>query len=158
MVKLAQVKSLGRKGPGVHPRAKQRLKKPKSITKLIKEADTVFSRKVRTSNKDGTVLTDMEGNEVNQCFTCLGIFLVKRLHCGHYLSRWYKSARWDFDNARPQCMMCNLYKKGDAVRFRQNLIKEIGEARVLAVEAKRNVSTKLTREYLENLIANLSEE
>jgi len=51
--------------------------------------------------------------------------------------------------------MCNVWKKGDPVAFRQNLIKEIGEARVLAVEAKRNQPLKLTREFLENLIAKL---
>ena len=129
-------------------------RKPLSISKLIKECDRLFSIKVR-ANKGKVKLEDMEGNEVNQCYTCLGIFLIKRLHAGHYLSRWYKSARWDFDNARPQCFACNIMRKGDSIKFRQHLVQEIGEKRVKAVEAKRNEHTKLTREYLTDLIEKL---
>ena len=132
------------------PRKKKRAEK--SISQLIGIADKLFSVRVRTPE---TPMQDMEGNDVNQCYTCLGIFLVKRLHAGHYLSRWYKAARWDKDNARPQCFACNIMRKGDAVKFRQHLVQEIGEKRVKAVEAKRNVHVKLTREYLENLIKTL---
>lgn len=89
------------------------------------------------------------------CFTCGREYEPKKLHCGHFLSRYYKAARWDEDNARPQCMMCNLWKRGDPITFRQNLIKEIGEERVKAVEAKRTQPTKLTREFLEQLIITL---
>lgn len=121
--------------------------KPPSIAKLTKEADALFSRKVRQINVPVAALP---------CFTCGTRFEKKKLHCGHYLSRYYKAARWDDDNARPQCMMCNLWKRGDPITFRANLIKEIGEERVKAVEAKHNISFKLTREYLLDLIAKLS--
>src|SRR3990167_4089808 len=118
-----------------------------SISKLIKTADALFSASVRQlgANKEG----------LNQCYTCKKWFSIKKLHCGHFLSRYYKTARWDKDNARPQCMMCNLWKKGDTVNFRINLVNEIGVERVEIVEAKRNVSIKLSREYLEDLIENL---
>lgn len=91
-----------------------------------------------------------------RCYTCGVAVEAKKAHLGHYLSRYYKAARWDADNCRPQCMMCNLWKRGDPITFRQNLIKEIGEERVLAVEAKRNIPIKLTRHYLTNLIQSLS--
>lgn len=127
--------------------------KAPSISKLIKEADRLFSLKVR----DTGAYEDYEMEQFyNECFTCKNHYPIKRLHNGHYLSRYYKAARWDADNCRPQCMMCNLWKRGDPITFRQNLIKEIGEARVLAVEVKRGVSVKLTREYLTTLIAQLS--
>ena len=96
----------------------------------------------------------LEGLKV-KCFTC-GIWLpAKKAQNGHYLSRYYKAARWNYDNARPQCMMCNMWMRGDPIRFRQNLVAEIGEARVLAVEALRDAPIKLSREYLENLISEL---
>lgn len=126
-------------------------KKPPSISALIKLCDAAFSSTVRRINSAGIL------NEINACFTCGRFYPIKKLHCGHYLSRFYKAARWDFDNARPQCMMCNLWKRGDPVVFRQNLVKEIGLERVLAVESKRSVSIKLTREYLEALLATLSD-
>lgn len=127
-------------------------KKEKTVSSLMKEADRLFSLKVRY----GTNCYGSDGEEINQCFTCEKTFSAKKLQNGHYLSRFYKAARWDFDNARPQCMMCNMWKRGDLVVYRQNLVKEIGLERVEAVEAKRQVSFKLTKEYLTALIASLS--
>lgn len=98
---------------------------------------------------------EQDGEWWNRCYTSGYEAPINKLHCGHYLSRYYKSARWDFDNARPQSMMDNLWKRGDPITFRANLIKEIGEERVKAVEAKRNEHVKLTREYLEALIQTL---
>lgn len=126
---------------------RKRLKpKKKGISVLMKEADRLFSILVRNRGAD---------DDTNTCFTCGKRFPIKSLHCGHYLSRYYKSARWDFDNARPQDLMCNLWKRGDPIVFRQNLVKEIGEERVLAVEAKRNDLIQLTPEYLTLLIESL---
>lgn len=137
--------------------------KEKSISKLIKECDRLFSIEVRrklypinsNAQNKGVFVIPTDLLDSNFCFTCGKIFPIKKLHCGHYVSRWYKAARWDFDNCRPQCAMCNLWRKGDSVRFRQNLIKEIGIERVEAVEAKRDVPTKLTREFLQAKIQEL---
>ncbi len=120
--------------------------KVKSITKLMKECDAIFSRKVRR--------VDI-GEEFIQCFTCEKAFSKKKVHCGHYLSRYYKAARWNEDNCRPQCMMCNMWRKGEPIVFRQKLINEIGEARVLAVEALRDAPIKLSREFLEEKLVEL---
>ena len=119
----------------------------------MQEADKLFSIQTRMT---GAFKPDESDEWHNFCFTCLKVFPVKKLHCGHYLSRFYKSARWDKDNARPQCMMDNMWKRGDPIVFRQHLIGEVGEDRVLAVEAKRYESIKMSREYLENLINSLT--
>lgn len=127
-------------------RSKRRSKAP-SVSKLMKGADKAFSLQVRQRGANG------EG--INTCYTCGFKNHWKKLHCGHFLSRFYKAARWDFDNARPQCVMCNMWKKGDIVTFRTKLIAEIGLERVEAVEAKRNVSTKLTVPFLQELLTQL---
>lgn len=131
--------------------------KEKSISKLMKEADKLFSIQVRMKGAWET-----EGIWWNNCYTHdtekYRMLPVKKLHCGHFLSRIYKAARWDFDNARPQDYVCNILKKGDSVEFRNQLIKEIGLERVEAVEAKRYQTIKLTREYLTNLIQTLKEQ
>lgn len=124
--------------------------KVKSISKLIKECDVAFSKIVRNTGAKKT-----QYGLMNRCYTCDNAFEVKRLHAGHYLSRIFKAARWDFDNARPQCFACNIYRKGDAVRFRMNLINELGEARVLAVEALRDAPINLTRQFLEETLSTL---
>jgi hypothetical protein len=126
-----------------HMLTKGKLKKPPTISQLLKKADQLHSIQVRTrGSKD----------EVNQCYTCKKWFPIKKLHCGHYLSRFYKSARWDDDNTRPQCMMCNLWKRGDPIVFRKNLVADLGIERVEAVETKRNMVIKLSRSYLSELI------
>lgn len=122
--------------------------KEKSISKLIKEADKLFSLQVRRPIPE---------IEYAKCYTCDYTNSYKKLHAGHFLSRYYKAARWHKDNARPQCYVCNIMRKGDAVRFRQNLIKEIGIERVEAVEALRDQPTKLSRPFLESLIQSLKE-
>lgn len=140
------------KGRRTLKKAPRRRVKKENVSTLMKEADRLFSLKVRANGA-----FDMGDGWMNWCFTCQKHFSVKKLQNGHYLSRFYKAARWDFDNARPQCMMCNMWKRGDLVVYRQNLIKEIGLERVEAVEAKRQVSFKLTKEYLTALIASLTE-
>ena len=97
-----------------------------AITKLL---DKAFSIKVRQKSMDSQGFV--------ACYTCGHKNHWKKMQCGHYLSRFYKATRWDYDNARPQCMMCNLWKRGDPIVFRANLIKEIGVERVEAVESKR---------------------
>ena len=121
--------------------------KVKSISKLLKEADALFSKIVRSRN------VDKEGNCT--CYTCGHRAPLKRVQCGHLISRWYKIVRHDFDNARVQCWVCNIYKKGDSINFRRKLIAEIGKERVEAAEEKCSQKFKLTREYLLDLIERL---
>lgn len=125
---------------------------PPSISKLIKACDKEFSIRVRMT---GAWVKD--GEWWNRDYTTGYEAPVKKLHCGHYLSRYYKAARWHFDNARPQSYMSNIHMRGDPVRFRQNLIKEIGEARVLDVENLRDAPVKLSREFLQTKLAALKE-
>lgn len=131
----------------IAPRRKKTKNTVKSISKLIKEADRLCSLKVRHPIPEIDYIS---------CFTCGYSNSYKKLHAGHFLSRYYKAARWNPDNIRPQCYVCNIMRKGDAIKFRQNLIKEIGEARVLAVEKLRDAPIKLSREYLEEKIKELS--
>lgn len=142
------------KAPPLKSKGLKTQKKPKSISKLIKEADALFSRQVRMRG----AWQDPRGVWWNRCFTTGYEAPVSKLHAGHYLSRYYKAARWHRDNCRPQSVMANIWMKGDSVKFRQNLVKEIGEERVLAVEALRDAPIKLSREYLENLIRSLKEQ
>mgnify|MGYP004417317268 CR=1 FL=1 len=112
-------------------KGKKRAVRAVSISKMMQRADNVFSivvRRIGAWKKDEELW--------NKCFTSGYEAPVRKLQCGHYLSRWYKSARWDLDNARPQTMPENIFKKGNPIAFRENLIREIGE--------KRNTMKSLT--------------
>jgi len=95
---------------------------------LIRKADARWSLKVRTGAADK--------NGMVKCFTCDYVAPIKKMQCGHYISRAYKYTRWDPDNMRPQCYGCNVLARGKAHLFRENLVNEIGEDRVKALEAR----------------------
>lgn len=118
---------------------------PKTVLQLMKELDILVSLFVRLSNADKEGLV--------QCFTCRRFFHYKKIHNGHYVSRFYKQTRWDERNLRPQCPICNLWKRGDPVTFRELLVEEYGETIVRELEESRNVSNKLDRDYLVEQIA-----
>lgn len=123
-----------------------------SISKLVKALDTVFSRFIRLKYaKNGIVF----------CYTCGHFTHWKKIHAGHFISRYYKETRWNENNVRPQCFMCNIYKKGDTVKFRINLIQEIGENEVVKMEKESARLTKRgskEREWLENKIEHYKNE
>ena len=77
-------------------------------SQLKKKLDATFSLWVRNrGSKDG----------YNQCYTCGITKPIKQLQCGHYVSRTALSTRWDEDNARPQCMPCNVFQHGNMVEY-----------------------------------------
>ena len=124
---------------------KPRKKKEKTISALVKELDALVSRFVRLSAADQ--------NGICTCYTCGHKVHYKNIHAGHYVSRFYKATRWDLRNVKPQCMMDNLWKRGDPVVFRENLVRDYGEAVVKELEASRHISRKMEREYLLSEIA-----
>lgn len=137
--------SKARKGIGVLSKPKKKSKRPLrakevSISVLVKRLDTVFSQWVRLSHvdKDGMV----------ECYTCKKYFHYKKLHAGHYISRFYKQTRWDERNVKPQCPMDNLWKRGDPVSFRERLVQDYGNSVVEEMEGSRSISQKLDRAIL----------
>lgn len=100
--------------------------KGKSIARLTKDLDAVFSRFIRLSRADKSGIV--------ACYTCPFKTEYKKIHAGHYISRFYKATRWDERNVRPQCYMCNIWKKGNPVIFRSNLVKEYGEKALQEME------------------------
>lgn len=130
-------------------RIKPKKGKEKTISKLIKELDAVFSKYVRYSRVDS--------NGMVMCFTCDKYFDPKKIHNGHYVSRFYKSVRWSEDNCRPQCMWCNMFKNGDAANYRERLVEDIGEPAVLYLEQSRHVSQKLDPNFLKERIQHYQE-
>ena len=53
---------------------------------------------------------------------------------GHLINRQERATETEPDNLWPQCYACNVLKNGNTILYRYNLIKEIGEERVLRLE------------------------
>lgn len=56
------------------------------------------------------------------------------MQCGHYITRSAKYVRWELDNLRPQCFVCNMRNQGMSHIFRERLVKELGEERIVELE------------------------
>ena len=104
--------------------------KTKTVSKLKKEADAVFSRYIRSS------AADVYGEA--HCVTCGAKKRWQDLQCGHYEKRSVNSLRYDERNCHPQCAGCNVFKGGNYPRYAQYMLQKYGPTILdeLAEEAK----------------------
>lgn len=107
-------------------------KKPKSLSKLKKELDRLFSLWIRAKYP-------------KRCYTCDRAY--PNLQCGHFVSRQYLATRWEESNCRPQCMVCNVRLHGNILEFEERLIKELGAQKVQELKDSRKQLLRLTEEY-----------
>lgn len=118
-------------------------KKP-TRSKLVKQADQVFSEYIRRRN----------ANELGmaECFTCGKIDHWKNLQCGHFQSRKHYSTRWNEKNCQVQCAGCNVFRYGEQYKFGLYLNKKYGNniSEKLMNEARRTI--KLSNFELQEII------
>lgn len=126
---------------------RNRTKRPLGRAKLIKLADTKYSLHVRQkhANKEGVV----------ECFTCPYKNHWKKMQCGHYITRSKKYTRWDLNNLRPQCFVCNMRNQGMSHIFRERLVLELGEDVIKAMEERSKLLFKEPDSWIEDRIKEL---
>ena len=89
---------------------------------LVKNLDTVFSQYIR--RKDAV-------DEICQCVTCGKKDHIKKMQCGHFMSRRHYSTRWDENNVGVQCYGCNITSQGQQFLFAKYLGLELAEEMVI---------------------------
>lgn len=94
-------------------------------SKAMTNADTWFSRYIRLKHSIST-----NRGFVCRCITCGSLHVIKDIDCGHYVNRQHMEARYEEDNARPQCKKCNRFQSGRHSEFGINLSKQIGIKRI----------------------------
>lgn len=117
--------------------------KKKSRSKLVKEADRVFSIYMR---QKGAV------DGYNQCITCRKSLPWQQLQLGHFQSRRHYSTRWDEQNTAPQCIADNMFKQGEQYLFGLAIDKRYGQGTADSLILKAKQTVKLSTADLENLI------
>jgi hypothetical protein len=118
-------------------------KKPLKRSSVVKKLDAVFSLYIRQkyANLDGLV----------ECFTCERPYDIKKIQCGHFMSRANYSTRWDEDNCRPQCYGCNVMQQGRQYLFGLGLNRDrMGLAQEVYSRSLKSVKFK-TSELLEKI-------
>lgn len=141
--------NLGTKAKKVVTKKKKVSLEQKRLPELIKIADRLFSKEVKKRH---------EKNGICYCVTCSKSMSNngnKNLHCGHFVTRSVMKIRWDFDNARPQCAQCNMFKQGRPVQFEIALNRELGEERVKELKSIGARSEPVGREFVLQVIYSL---
>lgn len=124
-------------------------KKLPNLSSLKKKADTLFSTYIRTKAAD-------HGGIV-QCYTCPNEYPIKQIQNGHFVSRTHLSTRWLEENCRPQCMACNVWRRGHYDVFSRNLVKEMGVDILDELNRLKNETKQMKRNDYNELIENLKE-
>lgn len=117
----------------------------KNRKELIEKLDRLTSEYVRKSHADK--------NGLAYCYTCGMRLPWQQLDCGHFRSRRFIQTRFDLDNLRPQCQLCNRFKHGNLEIYREKLVKEIGLEKVEEIETRP--SRKPFEIELENQISEI---
>ena len=125
------------------------MKKQKSVSKLKKELDRVYSIYIRNkyADKDGYCT----------CVTCGVKKHWKELHNGHFVSRTHNILRWDDRNCHPQCMGCNVFKKGNMVSYSVFMERMYGQGIIQTLEQEHWKTFPLDTVWLEEQIEKYKE-
>jgi hypothetical protein len=111
---------------------------PKSLPKLLEQAQKVFNAWIRERDKDEGCISC--GKPANQA--------------GHYFPvKGHSYLRFHTFNVHGQCAHCNCYLHGNQAHYRQGLVMKIGEGEVLNLERySRHGVYKWSRYELEEII------
>ncbi len=88
---------------------RKKMAKKKSRSAVVKELDRVFSLFIRHRNADD------EGFVT--CITCGRSNHLKKMQCGHFMSRAKYATRWNETNCQVQCYGCNVMQQGQQYKF-----------------------------------------
>ena len=133
------------------------MKKKKTISKLKKELDQIFSIYIRIRECSDT------GAAV--CFTCGKMAHYKTLQNGHFQSRRFMATRFDEENCQVQCVKCNMYSQGEQYKFGLALDVKYGEGTAEELEHISRSILKISRidyeekiSYYKSLVDKLKKE
>lgn len=114
--------------------------------KLKDAADEVFSEYIRLK------YADWRGYVA--CFTCDKVLFWKKdgMQNGHFISRGNNTLRFSEKNCRPQCLSCNVFKKGNYIEYTLRLISEIGEDEVQKLREQGKENLQFTEKDLQEII------
>lgn len=136
-----------------YPVAQQKYKFMKKKTmkkvtpkKLKEKADKLFSEYIRQK---------YSLNGLTSCYTCSTRLPWKEMQNGHFVSRVHLSTRWEEKNCRPQCMPCNIWRKGNYDEYSRNLVREMGPSILDDLNRLKNTIKQMRRADYELLIEEL---
>ncbi|KKL81010.1 hypothetical protein LCGC14_1999020 [marine sediment metagenome] len=110
-------------------------KRKKTISKIKKKADKVFSEYIRKRDK-------------NICFTCN----KEGNQAGHYISRRYNNTRYNDVNVHCQCVSCNIFKHGASDVYALRLQQKYSYEVLHYLNIEKNILKQWTIPELEGIV------
>lgn len=120
--------------------------KQKPLKTLKKKADEVFSQWIRISAIDPT-------DDLVKCVTCPAKKPWKEMQAGHYETRGTIYLRYDERNVHPQCVGCNVFKKGNYPRYATWMLKTYGPTILDELEEESQTLVYNARTLYEDVIS-----
>ena len=126
-----------------------KIKKPKckSISKLKKGVNDIVSKYVRLRDCLRTTGT----LDYCNCITCSRLLHRKEAQAGHFVDRRYGATLFDETNIHAQCAQCNIYRGGEVLKYRREIVRLYGEGYDVQLEEKAMETKKFTVAELEEL-------
>lgn len=91
--------------------------------------------------------------EMNNCYTCNGLYPIEKLVAGHFIEkRGNANTYFDLDNLRPQCQWnCNRMGRGRKDIYARKLISEKGPDIINDLFRRAGKSKRWTKSELEEI-------
>jgi hypothetical protein len=122
----------------------KKVDKLKPIPKLIKDAQQVFNKYIRTRDSENGWFT---------CISCGQTLTIDKMNAGHYAPVKSSSAlRFNEYNVNGECAWSNGFDEFHLIGYRKNLINKIGLEMVEWLDNNARARKNWTRSELEEII------
>lgn len=87
-----------------------------------------------------------------RCFTCNVVIEWQESQCGHFILRSNDATRYDEQNCRPQCFICNMHRNGMPEAFEERLREDLGDEEVDNLIERGRTSVQLGDKEYQHLL------
>jgi len=130
-------------------------KKLRSLKGLKAQADSVFSKWVRT-RQEGLGASFDSGTGLATCITCGATGKPSEMNAGHFWKRGHLATRFDPRNCHVQCVRCNNYRGGAEAEHAAYILQTYGKWTFDVLENLHRRVVKLSRQDYEEIIRKYS--
>ena len=95
---------------------------------------------------------DADEGGTNFCFTCGQPKFWKELQAGHFIGGRTNAVLFQEEIVKPQCLMCNVFLRGNYGRYTLKMIDLHGREKVEEFMSLKHQVVKYTRSDIEELI------
>ena len=120
------------------------MKKKPTIASLKKRLTVYFNRYIR--------IRDCKGEWGGVCISCGKYFIFSKLQAGHFVPSTSSATRFDERNVNAQCIGCNMFLRGNLIKYFVAMERKYGREVVNELIRKKHQTVKWRASVLEDMI------